>query len=102
LFLYRILKNMYNKILMEMIGLNILPIVFLNYTAIKSLRILIQEAKPAHNRSVTASPLKRLGLRKTPVGLSALCGVFSPPHLGQGPCYRKPYICPKRQLQPER
>jgi hypothetical protein len=32
-------------------------------------QIIVIIAKPAHNRIVYASPLKRLGLHKTPVGL---------------------------------
>jgi hypothetical protein len=31
---------------------------------------------------------RRLGLRKTAVGLFALCAVLSPPHLGQGSMLR--------------
>jgi hypothetical protein len=37
----------------------------------------MEEAKPAPNRSVTASVLKHLGLRKTAVGLRPLCGFLS-------------------------
>ena len=36
-------------------------------------------AHTSHNRTVCASPLKRLGFRKTPVGLRPLWR-FAPPH----------------------
>jgi len=57
--------------------------------------------KPSPNRIVYASPpIRRLGLRKTTVGLFALCVVFSSPHLGQGHCFASPITCPKRHIQP--
>ena len=58
--------------------------------------------KTAHNRSVYASALKRLGLRKTAVGLRPWCGfVFATVWAGVNASHR-PITCPNRRKQPER
>ena len=56
----------------------------------------------AHNRSVYASALKRLGLRKTAVGLRPLCGFVSATVWAWVNATHCPITCPNRRKQPER
>ena len=56
----------------------------------------------AHNRSVYASALKRLGLRKTAVGLRPLCGFLSATVWAGVNAAHCPITCPNRRKQPER
>jgi hypothetical protein len=59
----------------------------------------IKDGQTAHNRIVYASPLKRLGLRKTAVGLRPLCGFFSATFGAGGVAPQRPITCPKRRIQ---
>jgi hypothetical protein len=55
------------------------------------------------NRTVCASPLKRLGFRKTPVGLSALYGILLHHIFSVAEMLRISLSQPqKRRIQPER
>ena len=60
-------------------------------------KINFQKGFTAPNRKVYASPLKRLGLRKNPVGLRPLW-VFSPPHFcGCWNCFAVPLSQPQKR-----
>jgi hypothetical protein len=56
----------------------------------------------AHNRTVYASPLKRLGLRKTPVGASAFVVFFSATIFSPGLATQALIRAKNRRKQPER
>ena len=56
----------------------------------------------AYNRTVYASALKRLGLRKTAVGLRPLCGFVSATVWAGVNAAYCPITCPNRRKQPER
>ena len=51
---------------------------------------LCKEGKPAHNRSVCASPLSRLGLRKNAVGLAPFVRFFSATFFVRWNCFAIP------------
>ena len=59
-------------------------------------------AGTSHNRSVYASALKRLGLRKTAVGLRPWCGFLSATVWAGVNASHCPITCPNRRKQPER
>ena len=61
-----------------------------------------QKSTTAYNRSVYASALKRLGLRKTAVGLRPLCGFLSATVWAGVNASHCPITCPNRRKQPER
>ena len=66
------------------------------------MKIEYRQWDTSHNRTVTASPLRRLGVQSAR-SVATLTPTPPSPTFGRAVLLRKPLLCPpKRQLHPER